>query len=186
MTNKILSKIESLDKKLDKVEKIEEHLEGLVEKENKEVQEIIEEEHKIERALVKVGDFTIKRKHLLELARGAAGAFLGVGLGQALGDSVALAQSLPWINIIGILLFIFVLAGLLIYKNDRQQIKGTGRNASFYVFQKLWQLYLISVVVQLLGLILFNNFPGWNETLIKALIIGSYLAMSSAVAFTLI
>ena len=75
---------------------------------------------------------------------------------------------------------------LLIYKHDKDQIKGKKQVPYDYIFKKLTSLYVISLVVQLLGLILFNNFPGWNETLIKALIIGSYSAMSSAVAFTLI
>lgn len=186
MVDKVLAKIKVLDEKLDRVKKIEQHLDDLVNKEESAVEKIEAEERKIEAALLTIGNFTVKRSHLLELARGAAGAFLGVGLGQALGGSVHLAETLPWLNIFGILFFIFILVGLLIYRNDRDEIRGSGQEPVKFVVKKLVMLYIISLVVQLIGLILFNNFPGWDETLIKALIIGSYSAMSSAVAFTLI
>lgn len=186
MPSKILAKINALDKKLDVVEEIEEHLEKLVAKEDLEIKKVEKEERKIERAILKIGHFTINKSQMLELARGVAGAFLGVGLGQALFNSVKLAQTLPWINILGILIFILVLVGILIYKHDKGQIAEKKVNPFGYIFKKLAALYIIALIVQLLGLILFNNFPGWNETLIKALVIGSYSAMSSAVAFTLI
>lgn len=185
MTGRVLAKIEAINRKLNRVEKIEEHLGRLVEREDKEIKNIEKEELKIEKVLIKVGNFTIKRTHMMELARGVAGAFLGVGLGQALANSVELAGTLPWLNITGILLFILVIVGVLIYKNDKDQIK-THENPLGYVLQKIITLYVIALIVQFLGLILFNNFPGFNETLIKALIIGSYAAMSSAAAFTLI
>lgn len=180
----ISAKLRQIDKKLDKVEQIEEHLAKIVAKEDVEVKAIEAEEHKIEKELLRIGTLTIKRSHILELARGTAGAFLGVGLGQALGNSVLLAQKLPWINIFGILFFIVIITGLLIYKNDKDVIKK--ENPFRYILGKIAYLYIISLVVQLLGLILFNNFPGVNIILYKSLIIGSYTAMSSAVAFTLI
>ncbi len=177
-------KLDIIDEKLDRVERIEETLERLVEKEDAEIQKVELEEAHLEKELLTIGSLSIKRSHLLELARGAAGAFLGVGLGQALGNSVELAKHLPWLNIIGILLFIILVTGILIYRNDKDIIKG--RNLFTYVGGKLAYLYAISLFVQLLGLVLFNNFPGVNVILYKALIIGSYTAMSSAVAFTLI
>ncbi|MCL5784031.1 MAG: hypothetical protein M1142_01590 [Patescibacteria group bacterium] len=186
MTNRVLTKINTLDKKLDVVEDIEKHLEKLVEREEEDIKKVEKEELKIERAVFQIGQFAVKKSQLLELARGVAGAFLGVGLGQALGGSVNLAKTLPWINTIGILLFIFILVGILIYKHDRDQILSAKKNSYIYIFQKLVTLYLIALIVEVWGLILFNNFPGWDSTLIKALIIGSYTAMSSAVAFTLI
>lgn len=186
MPDRVLTKVDELDKKLDVVEDIEKHLEKLVAKEDKEIKRVEKEESKIERALLKIGDFTIKRSHLLELARGVAGAFLGVGLGQALGGSVNLAKTLPWHNTLGILLFILIFVGILIYKHDKDQITQKKENSVVYIVRKLTMLYFISLLVQLLGLILFNNFPGFNQILGKALIIGSYSAMSSAVAFTLI
>ena len=180
--NKQLNRIE---RKLDTLESIEEKLEDVVKKEDKEIHEIQKEEAQIERTLVKLGDFTIKRSHLLELARGTAGAFLGVGLGQALGGSVLLADKLPWPNVFGILIFIFLLVGLLIYKNDKSFIDGTHIKPGRYILSKIGALYAISLSVELIGLILFNNFPGWNILLVKALLVGSYPAMSSAAAFSI-
>lgn len=181
-TKKQLNRIE---RKLDRLEGIEEKLEDVIGKEDKEIAEIEEEERQIERTLIKLGDFTIKRSHILELARGTAGAFLGVGLGQALGGNVVLAKTLPWPNVFGILLFIFLLVSLLIYKNDQGYIKGARLKPTRYVMGKIAMLYTVSLVVELFGLVLFNTFPGWDILLVKALLVGSYPAMSSAAAFSL-
>jgi hypothetical protein len=185
MTTKTERQLNRMEDKLKALESIEEKLEDVVKKEDKEIAEIQKEEHQIERTLVKLGDFTIKRSHLLELARGTAGAFLGVGLGQALGGSVELAQKLPWPNVFGILLFIFLLVGLLIYKNDQAFIKGARIKPLGYISSKIISLYAICLVVELIGLILFNNFPGWDILLAKALLVGSFPAMSSAAAFSI-
>ncbi|MDP1690180.1 MAG: hypothetical protein Q8L52_03195 [bacterium] len=180
----INKELQSIDRRLNRIEIVERHLANVEDKEERQVKQIGQEEKKIEKELLSIGSFALKRSHLLELARGTAGAFLGVGLGQSLGNSVTMADKLPWLNIFGILFFIIVITGLLIYKNDKDVIKKN--NPFRYVMGKIAYLYAISLFVQLLGLILFNNFPGIGETLYKALIIGSYTAMSSAVAFTLI
>jgi hypothetical protein len=185
MANKTERQLNRIEDKIARLEDIEEKLEDVIKKEDKEIREIEKEEKQIERTLVKLGDFTIKRSHLLEVARGTAGAFLGVGLGQALGGHIALAKALPWPNVFGILLFIFLLVGLLIYKNDQGYIKGAHKKPVKYVFNKIMLLYVISLVVELFGLVLFNSFPGWNLLLVKALLVGSYPAMSAAAAFSL-
>lgn len=186
MVNKIETKLNTIDKKLDALEGIEEKLESVVKQEDKEIEEIEKEEVDIERTLVKLGNFTIKRSHVLELARGTAGAFLGVGLGQALGVSLTLANKLHWINIVGILFFVFMLVSLLIYKNDKSFIEGSQQHAFAYITKKIAALYLIAFSVEFIGLLLFNNFPGWNSVLVKALFVGSFPAMSSAAAFSII
>lgn len=178
-------KLNRIDRKLTALGGIERNLERIVAKEDKELSKIEKEETYIEKSLVKLGNYTIKRSHIMELARGTAGAFLGVGLGQALGLSVNLANRLPWINIFGILMFVFLLVGLLIYKNDKAFIHGTTTGTLSYIAGKVAVLYSISLVVLLMGLVLFNDFPGWNLLLVKALLVGSYPAMSSAAAFSL-
>ncbi len=185
MSTDTAQQLDRIERKLNRLNSIEEKLEEVVEKEDKELAQLEKEEHRVEQSLVKLGDFTIKRSHLLELARGTAGAFLGVGLGQALGISVILAQKLPWPNVIGILLFIFVLVGLLIYKNDQSYIKSHNSSTFRYIMAKITTLYAISLTVELIGLILFKNFSGWNMLLLKTLLVGSYPAMSSAAAFSL-
>jgi len=181
--NKKLNRIES---KLESLGGIEEDIEKIAKREDKELNKIEKEETNIEKTLLRIGNFTLKRSKILELARGVAGAFLGVGLGQALGVSLNLAKKIPWPNAIGLLVFIFVLAGLLIYKNDKTLIQGSQKHPLRYISDKIGVLYGISLVVELIGLILFNNFPGWNGLLVKALVVGSFPAMSSAAAFTIL
>lgn len=181
--NEISTKLDTLESVEAKLERLLDKEEGQVQKIEKKEEDIEKEEEAIERSLLKIGNFTIKRSHIMELSRGVAGAFVGVGLGQALGGSVSLAQKLPFINAIGILVFVLVMVSILIYKYDKPYIKG---NVAKYIIGKITFLYLIAVTVQLLGLALFNDFPGWNHILVEALIVGSYPAMSAAVAFTLV
>lgn len=186
MTDKVIKKLDNIDRKLGHLSTIEDKLESVVEKEDKEIVEIENEEDQIEKALVKLGAFTIKRSHLLELARGTAGAFLGVGLGQVLINSVNLAKKLHWLNIAGILVFVFLLVGVLVYKNDKTIMSGSKKHPLRYIGEKIIFLYAISLAVELVGLFLFNNFPGWNSLLVKSLLAGSFAAMSSAAAFSII
>lgn len=186
MSEAVNKKLNNIEHQLESLNRIEASLETVVKKENKELAAIEKEEQTIERSLLKIGNFTLKRSHLLELARGTAGAFLGVGVGQALGISVNLAKKIPWPNAIGLLLFIILLVGILIYKNDRAAMAGTRKHPLRYIFERIGQLYMIACAVELIGLILFNNFPGWNGLLIKTLVVGSFPAMSSAAAFSIL
>lgn len=186
MPETINKKLNRIENKLETLGDIETDVDKLVAREDKELQKIEKEEAAIERNLLKIGSFTVKRSRVLELARGVAGAFLGVGLGQALGISVTLAKKIAWPNAIGLLFFIFLLAGVLIYKNDKTLIAGSQKHPVRYVADRIGVLYGISILVELIGLVLFNNFPGWNSLLVKALVVGSFPAMSSAAAFSII
>lgn len=181
----ISKKLDHIDTKLNSLSHIEEDLQRVVAKEDEELAEIDKEEQKIEKALLKLGNFTIKRSHLMELARGAAGAFLGVGLGQVLVNSVKVADNLRWANIVGILIFVFLLVGVLIYKNDKGLMAKAEKHPARFITERIIALYTISLSVELIGLFLFNNFPGWNGLLVKSLLVGSFAAMSSASAFSL-
>ena len=145
--------------------------------------EIKKHEEKIERALFSVAGFTVRKKHLLELIRGVAGSFLGVGLGRNLLNMETLAAHLGWINIVGILVFILVISGLLIYKNERKNVTSKGIKV---VFSKLFFLYVCSLVVEFLALWLFSALPSEVGLMVKVLVIGSFAAMAGAVSFSLI
>jgi hypothetical protein len=186
MTTKTEKQLNRIEHKLGSITGIEEKLEEVVEKEDKELKDIEKEEDDIERNLLKIGKFTVKRSHVLELARGTAGAFLGVGLGQTLGITVNLAGRLHTANVVGILFFVFLLVSLLIYKNDKSFIDDSQIHPVKYITKKITILYVISLTVVFIGLVLFNNFPGWNGLLVKTLFVGSFPAMSSAAAFTIL
>ena len=148
-------------------------------KENK----ILAEEQKIEKVLFRIGNFEFKRKHLLELIKGVAGAFLGVGIGRSILNLDTLAEKLQWWNIVGILVFIIGISWLLIYKNERQHVQKHGLRV---VWKKLVFLYLVSLLIEFIALWLFASLPNDIATLIKVLVIGSYAAMAGAVSFSLI
>ncbi len=148
-------------------------------KENK----ILAEEEKIEKVLFRIGSFEFKRKHLLDLIKGVAGAFLGVGLGRSILNLDSLAEKLQWWNVIGILIFIIGISWLLIYKNEKQYVQKKGLAV---VWKKLLFLYVISLIIEYLALWLFASLPPDAATLVKVLVIGSYAAMAGAVSFSLI
>ncbi len=172
----ILTKLNSLEKELKKTERTEHKIE-------KEEVNIEKQEQKIENVLFTIGNFTFKRKHFLELIRGTAGAFLGVGLGRNILNLNELAGKLPWWNIIGILVFVLGISALLLYKSEKDYIKKEGMQV---VWKKLLLLYFISLIVEFIALWLFGSLPPSPELLIKTLVIGSYAAMGGAVTFTIV
>ena len=178
-TNKrssVINELNKIDKEVKDLKKIEKS-------ELSEDKKIEKEEEKMEKTLLSIGNMTFKRKHFLELIRGAAGAFLGVGLGMSLLNLKSLATSLPWWNVLGILLFILVISSLLIYKNDKDFIKREGKKA---LFRRLLTLYLITLLVEFIALWLFGGIPSSWSLLVKMIIIGSYSAMAGAVSFSIV
>lgn len=174
--SKVLRKLDKIDKEIQSIKKAESKT--IVEE-----KKIEKEEEKIEKAIFKLGRLTFKRQHFLELIRGTAGAFLGVGLGLNLLNLKNLATNLPWYNVIGILIFILTISSLLIYKNEKDYVKTEGKKI---VFKRLVFLYIIALVVEFLALELFGGIPDTNEILIKMMIIGSYSAMAGAVSFSIV
>lgn len=192
-----VKEIDKIDKRLsvieseeEKIENTEQKLEGLVDKEENEIEKIegeekkIEnEEERIEKVLLKVGNFTVKRTHLLELARGFAGAFLGVGVGLGLRWVPSVAEPLSWINVMGILAFVFLISGVLIYKQEKETVKKAGM---MFIFKKLLIIYFLCLAVEMIAFALFDIIPSDIFSLIKSLVVGSYPAMAGAITFTLI
>jgi hypothetical protein len=168
-----LRKIDAEVKDLKSAEKFVIHEEKKIENEQK----------KIESVIFKMGRLTFKRKHFLEIIRGAAGAFLGVGLGMNLLNLKNLATNLPWFNVVGILIFILTISSLLIYKTEKDFVKNEGKKI---IFKRLIGLYLIALSVELIALWLFGGIPDSNQLLVKMIIIGSYSAMAGAVSFSIV
>ena len=179
----VLKRLGRIEKEIKSVEKIEYRVEREEKQGLKEQQKIEKEDRKIERALFQIGKFTFKRKHLLEIIRGTAGAFLGVGLGKGLLSLSDLAGALAWFNVVGILLFILIISALLIYKNEHDYIH---KNGIFVIWKKLLFLYAISLFVEFFALWLFAGLPSSGIVLGKMLIIGSYSAMAGAVSFSIL
>jgi hypothetical protein len=201
--SRISEKLDRLEEKVDVIRKgqeeteedVEDTLEAeeKVEKEvhviDKEIHKVENEMHKMEEGIEKVeesvlniGKFTMGREHFMELARGTAGAFLGVGIGMSIKDIPELAAGLGWNNILGIFAFIMVVGAILIYKNEKQWIEKEGK---FFVVKRLVVLFIICICVEALALYIFNTMPLEMNLILKTLIVGSYPAMSGAITFTI-
>ena len=172
----IIARLDRIEAKVEKAEKTEEKIELKEE-------QIKVEERKIERVVVQIGNFTVKRKHLLEGIRGTAGAFLGVGLGRSLLNMETLATNLSWWKVFGLLIFILSISSLLVYKIMRKEVAEKGFKV---IWLRLGMLYIISVIVEFFALWLFGGIPASTGLLVKILIIGSYSAMAGAVSLLVI
>ena len=171
----ISARLGSIDAKLTLLQKEEETVE-------KKVTQVAKEEQAIEKTLLAFGPLTLKKKHVFELIRASAGAFLGVGLGRGLLGLDTLARNLPWSNVLGILVFILAVSALLIYKDERSRF---GKQGTAIIWRRLCVMYAVSLMIEYISLLLFNVSADSTGTLMKIMIVGSYTAMASAVTFSL-
>lgn len=185
----ISQKIDKLEDKIDLLRKQQEKTEDDVEESLKDADEVEKEvEHiekdigKLEEEVVNIGRLTMKKRHFAELVRGVAGAFLGVGIGMGMRLVPIMAEKVEWSNAVGILAFIFLLGAMLIYKNEKDIIKEKG---NIFVAKRLTVLFIISLCVEIVALYLFNLMPADPDLAIRALIVGSYPAMSGAITFSI-
>ncbi len=175
-------RIEVIERRMKRIENEEKRIEKEGQKVEKKIDAIAKEEQNIEKIVVKFGRLGFKRKHLLELIRAGAGAFLGVGIGRGLIGLDSVARDLAWTNVIGILIFILGISALLIYKDEKEDLKNKGK---LILFRRLIFIYVISIIIELISLLLFNVPYDSIETLLKIIIVGSYTAMASAITFSL-
>lgn len=172
----IAKKIQEIEKKEETIEDLEERIEDLQEKSEETLDKLDEGEKRIERAVLALGRFTIRKKYLLETTRVMAGAALGVSVGMSLRIIPEIAKNLPWANIIGIFSFIMFISIVLVYKSEHI----FGRSG---VIKKLVEIMLISVFVEVVTLYLFNILPSDPETLLKVVVVGLFPTMSGAITF---
>lgn len=175
-------KLDLIEKKIEKIEGEERKIEKEEKLVEKKMDSLVSEEKNLERVLMKFGRFNFRRKHFLELIRASAGAFLGVALGRGLIGLDTLAKNLSWFNVIGILVFILLISGLLLYKSEKDKIKLKGLRM---LFPRLAFIYFISLIIEILSIFLFNVSYDSLEVLAKMVIVGSYAAMASAITFSI-
>jgi hypothetical protein len=175
-------RLASIDKRIKNIEKGERQIEREEKRVESKINDISREEKNIEKTIIRLGILNVKKRHLIELTRASAGAFLGVGIGRGLIGLDNVAKGLAWINVIGILFFILFISSLLIYKDSRENIKQRGK---IVLIQRLFFIYIISVAIEFISLLLFNVQYDSTETLFKIIIVGSYTAMASAITFSL-
>lgn len=169
---------DDVEESLKDADDVEEDVEGI----EKDIDKVEKNVEKIEEEIVNIGKLSMKRRHFTELIRGVAGAFLGVGIGMGMRLVPIMAENIEWANAVGILVFIFMLGSMLIYKNEKDMVEKYG---NMFVFKRLAILFLISLGVEIIALLLFNLMPANPELALKALIVGSYPAMSGAITFSI-
>lgn len=175
-------KLDRLERKIDVLRKAQEDTEDDVEESLDGQQRMEKDIDKMEKEFLRLGKLTVGREHLMELARGTAGAFIGVSVGMGLRLMPVFAENMEWANVISVLIFIFFLGGILVYKNDMEWIRKEG---NIFIFKRVGQLFLISIVVVTIAFLMFNIMPAEPENIIKAVIVGSYPAMAGAITFTI-
>lgn len=180
---RLLRELREVKKRLGKLEKIDSRVVSEEKKIEFKEDVLVMKQKKLEQAMFQLGKFTFRRKHMLEVIRGVAGSFLGVGLGRQLLNMETLASSLAWWNIFGILIFVLAISALLLYKNEKDFIARDGLGV---VWRKLAFLYVMALAMEVLALFLFGGLPGSGVLLFKVVVIGSYSAMAGAVSFSLI
>lgn len=164
----IAKRLDAIDAKIQKIESEEKKIE--------------KEEAKVEKVVVRLGKIQLKKHHIIEVIRASAGAFLGVGIGRGLVGLDSVAKDLPWLNVFGILVFILGISALLIYKDERDQVKNKGY---YLVWQRLFFIYAVSLSIEFISLLLFRVPYESYTALLKIMIVGSYTAMASAITFSL-
>ncbi len=178
----VQKQLSSINAKLKKIQKEESRIEYEEKQVERKLDKIAKEEKSIEKIVLKFGKISVRKKHLLELIRASAGAFLGVGIGRGLIGLDNVAKNLSWINALAILFFILGISALLIYKDERENIKSKG---TAVLFQRLFFIYFVSVLIEIISIFLFAVQFDSTATLVKIIIAGSYTAMASAITFSL-
>lgn len=173
--NKVEGEVDNVEKNIGKIGQDIDIVEKNINKLGKDVE-------KIEENLLTIGRFTVGREHFMEMARGAAGAFLGVGIGLSTGWVPGTVAGLQWVHIIAILAFVLGIGSILIFKYEKEWVDKHG---NVFVIKRITYLFIISLGIQFIALILFNLLPGDVDTIVRVLIAGSYPAMAGAITFTI-
>ena len=192
----VSDKLDRLEKKIDQIKRqqtetdkdVEETLEAAEETEKdvegleRDIDSMEKDIDKIEDTVLKISRFSIGKRHLTDIARATAGAFIGVSVGMGLRWMPIFAQNMQWTNAIAILVFIFGLGAMLLYKTEKDWIEKAGK---VFVFKRLTQMYVISIVVVIIAFYLFNMVPDDPDMFVKTVVVGTYPAMSGAITFTI-
>lgn len=182
---RLLKSVKKDEKKLLKIAKKLEKDEKRIVKEEKNIEKLERKIVKDEKAiLLAIGKLKIKKEHLFDFIKIVAGSLLGASLGKKFIDS-ELAVELPWLNVIGILLLIFAISYLLVYKAERKTLAHK-RHKQIYILTRILYIWIVATMVGSLSALLFmTEYPG-KEIFIKSLLINLYPAVAGAIGFSLI
>ena len=197
-TKKVLTKLKSNVKKLQKqqgklnrLEKKIEHEERTVLKEEKKIiaaekrihkdtQQILKQEKEV---LFMIGRFKFSKLHVFDLIKIAAGALIGSGIGTLVIGRITLAQMLPWANIVAMIIIVLCLGGLLVYKAEREKISRAKHPVEYVIFRVVYIWFIASVISGVTAL-LFVTEPVSFAVGTKLVLLSSFPAVSGAIGFS--
>jgi len=92
----LTTRLDSIERNVKKIQKEEYQIEKEEKSIEKKIGSLEKEENHIEKIVLKLFNLNVRRRHLLELLRASAGAFLGVGIGRGLIGLDNVARGLSW------------------------------------------------------------------------------------------
>jgi len=172
----LLQRLESEQRKLEETEH------RILSREDDILSRIDASELDVNETVLKAGPINISRAQFINVTRAAAGAFLGFGLSIRFYD--VFAATLSNVQFVMILVFVLLLSGVLIFMRERTEVTKRG---IMHVLGRIATLYIICLFVEIVSFAIFGMLPLNNLPLLaEMLVVGTYVTMAGAVAFSLI
>lgn len=191
---KLKSNVKNLQKQQGKLTKLEKKIEveeRAVLKEEKKILAAEKRIHKDTQIIMKqekevlfmIGRFKVLRSHMFDIIKIIAGALIGSGIGTMVIGRLALAESLPWLNIVAMIVIVLCVGGLLVYKAEREKISHMNHPAEYIVFRVLY-IWLIATLISGITALLFVIDPISTSVGAKLVLLSSFPAVSGAIGFS--
>lgn len=185
-TDKMLRKIDREERTIIREEKKLERIAEKIFKEEKKIEDmehrLIEEEHDL---IVSLGKMKLKGSHVLDFFKIVGGSLVGTSFGAKFIGTVDLATTVPWENVIAILIMSLVIGGALIYKAEKKRIVKM-KHPTTYLALRLVYIWIISIAIGGMSIFLFLTEPVGGILLAKTILLGSYPALAGAIGFNFV
>jgi len=184
-----MAKGNGVKRELKKIEKEEKVLEGLVRTNKAELDQILRKEKEIEKEetdtqkiLFQIWRISVRKYHVHQVTKGFLGSFFGIVVSNFLFDFPKIID-IPWLNLIGVTLFLVVTSVAVLYNQEKRFIRKLG---SFHLLRELIILYISAFVGIFFTLLFFNILPFTAEAFAKHIFIFLVPAIVGALTLTVL